>query len=79
MLWVGSIPVIENASRTEIVTDPKNADLIIINAEGLIDTRVGDLIAEFRGTKRIIFLGPSTAGVSRLQQIEHWCPYGTSV
>jgi len=79
VLCMGSIPAIENASRTEIVTDPKNADLIIINAEGLIDTRVGDLIAEFRSKKRIICLGSSTAGVSCLQQIENWCPYGTSV
>ncbi|MFA6225105.1 MAG: hypothetical protein WC620_02735 [Methanoregula sp.] len=79
VLCMGSMPTIENASRTEIVTNPKEADLILINAEGIIDAGVGNLIAEFIGTKRIICLGPSTAGVARLQQIEHWCPYGTSV
>lgn len=79
VLCIGSLPSIENASQTEIVTDPKDADLILINAEGIIDLGVGDLIAECKDTTRIICLGPSTAGVARLQQIEHWCPYGTSV
>jgi hypothetical protein len=79
VLCIGRMPAFENASRTEIVTDPRNADLILINAEGIIDAGVGDLITEYKGTKRIVCLGPSTAGVARLQQIENWCPYGTSV
>jgi hypothetical protein len=78
-LCMGSIPKIEDTFRTYIVTNPKDADLILINAEGIIDAGVGDLIAEFKGMKRIICLGPSTAGVARLQQLEHWCPYGTGV
>ncbi|MEI8331473.1 MAG: hypothetical protein WCF90_07475 [Methanomicrobiales archaeon] len=76
---MGSMPSIENTSHTEIATELKRADLILINAEGILDTRFGDLLAEFTGKKRIICLGPSTAGVARLQQIEHWCPYGTSL
>jgi len=76
---IGSIPAIDDAFRAYIFTDPKDADLILINAEGIIDAGVGDLIAEFKGMKRIICLGPSTAGVARLQQLEHWCPYGTGV
>lgn len=79
ILCIGSIPAIEDTFRTYIVTDPKEADLIIINAEGIIDAGAGDLIAEFKDTKRIICLGPSTAGVARLQQLEHWCPYGTGM
>ena len=79
ILCIGSIPAIEDTFRIYIVTDPKEADLIIINAEGIIDAGVDDLIAEFKGMKRIICLGPSTAGVARLQQLEHWCPYGTGV
>ena len=79
VLCMGCMPAIENASRTEIVTNPNEADLILINAEGIIDAEVGNLIAECKDTKRILCLGPSTAGVARLQQIEHWCPYGTSV
>ena len=79
ILCMGSIPVIEDTVHAYIVTDPKDADLIFINSEGIIDARVGDLIAECNGMKRIICLGPSTAGVARLQQLEHWCPYGTGV
>jgi hypothetical protein len=76
---MGSMPSIENTSRTEIATEAKSADLILINAEGILDTGLGDFLAEFAGKKRILCLGPSTAGVARLQQIEHWCPYGTSL
>ena len=76
---VGSMPAIENASSVQIVTSYKDADLVLVNAEGIIDTGLGDLIAECKDKKRIICLGPSTAGVARLQQIEHWCPYGTGV
>jgi len=79
ILCIGSIPAIEETFRTEIVTDPKDADLILLNAEGIIDAGSGDLIAEFKGMKRIICVGPSTAGVARLQQLEHWCPFGTVV
>ena len=42
----------------------------------MIAPGTGDLVAAWAEKKRIIFLGPSTAGVSRLQQKEHWCPYG---
>jgi len=76
---IGSMPAIENTRHTEIVTDTNNADLVLINAEGIIDRELGDLIAECKDAKQVICLGPSTAGVARLQQIEHWCPYGTSV
>ena len=79
ILCIGSIPAIEDTFRTYIVTDPKEADLILINSEGIIVAGVGDLIAEFKDTKRVICLGPSTAGVARLQQLEHGCPYGTGV
>ncbi|MHB8164532.1 MAG: hypothetical protein ACYDDV_09290 [Methanoregula sp.] len=79
ILCIGSIPAIENAFPSYIVTNDKDADLVLINAEGIIDPGLGDLIAGCKDTKRIICLGPSTAGVARLQQIEHWCPYGTSV
>lgn len=79
ILCMRSIPKIEDTFRTYIVTNPRDADLILINAEGIIDAGVGDLIAEFKDTKQIICLGPSTAGVARLQQLEHRCPYGTGV
>jgi len=79
VLCIGSMPAIEKAFSSYIVTDQKDADLVLINAEGIINAGLGDLTAEIKDTRRIICLGPSTAGVSRLQRIEHWCPYGTSL
>jgi hypothetical protein len=54
------------------------AEIILIGAEGLISPGTGDLIAQFKGEKRILCLGSSVAGVSRLHQLDHWCPYGRS-
>lgn len=55
---------------------PSDAELILINGEGLIAERTGDIIAEHKNSKHIVCVGPSTAGIARLYEIEHWCPYG---
>lgn len=61
------------------VTDtPSDAEIIIINGEGLIAQGTGDIIENLKIAKRIICIGPSTAGVARLHEIEHWCPFGRS-
>jgi hypothetical protein len=52
------------------------AEIILINGEGLISGGTGDIVAEHKGSKRIICVGPSTAGIARLYEIEHWCPFG---
>jgi len=57
---------------------PSDAEIILINGEGLIAQGAGDLIANHKSAKRIICIGPSTAGVARLHEIEHWCPFGRS-
>jgi hypothetical protein len=54
------------------------AEVILINGEGMIDEGTGDLIQRHTGSKRIVCLGPSTAGIARLHGIEHWCPFGRS-
>ena len=72
----GTIPALERALGSAITTNIEEADIILINNEGLIAKGTGDLVETWSGKKRILFLGPSTAGVSRLQQKEHWCPYG---
>jgi hypothetical protein len=74
---MGSIPAVEAALRSAIVKDSQDADVILINGEGIIESGTGDIIRNYRDTKRIIYLGPSTAGVARLNQFEHWCPFGT--
>jgi len=75
----GKIPALERALGPAITTAIEEADFILINNEGLIAPETGDLTEAWSGKKRILFLGPSTAGVSRIQQKEHWCPYGKQV
>ncbi|WP_292424347.1 hypothetical protein [Methanoregula sp.] len=73
---IGKIPVLERAQGLEVTTNIDKADIILVNNEGIIAPETGDLVAAWGKRKQIIFLGPSTAGVSRIQQQEHWCPYG---
>lgn len=61
-----------------LVQDPITADIILIGNEGLVATGTGDLIEQLNGKKRIICIGSSVAGVSKLHLLEHWCPYGRS-
>ena len=41
--------------------NPSDAELILINGEGLITEGTGDIIAEHKDSKRIICVGPSTS------------------
>lgn len=75
---LGEIPSIDHHFRGQLVSDPENAQIILIGGEGMIAPGTGDLIERYRNTKRIIGIGPSVAGVCRIHQIEHWCPYGRS-
>jgi hypothetical protein len=59
-----------------LVPTPEEADFILLVGDGLIDPATGDLLSRYTGKKRILFLGPSTAGVSVLMGCPHWCPYG---
>jgi len=73
---VGRMQALESSLGSSVTKNPQEADIILINNEGITAPGTGDLVAAWAGKKRIIFLGPSTAGVSRIQQREHWCPYG---
>jgi hypothetical protein len=73
----GSMPTIDAALRSAIVKNPQDADVILLNGEGIIEKGTGEIIRNYQETKRIVCLGPSTAGVARLNQIELWCPFGT--
>jgi hypothetical protein len=74
---IGSMPGIETAFRSTIVTNPHDADVIVMNGEGIIKQGTGTTLLNYKDTKRFLCLGPSTAGIARLNQIEHWCPFGT--
>ncbi|MFA5347565.1 MAG: hypothetical protein WC294_05470 [Methanoregula sp.] len=77
ILCIGDMHAIETAFRNFIVYDPDNADVIFINGEGILAPDSGDIIQNYKDTKRILCVGPSTAGIARLNQIELWCPFGT--
>jgi hypothetical protein len=74
----GTIHSFESLTGISRTTDPSAADIILIAGEGLIEAGTGDLIATYAGTKRIICIGPSTSGIARLNELEHWCPFGLS-
>lgn len=74
---VGSIPSLETSQRGSMVDDPEHAEVIIINGEGISSPDTGNIVQDYKDTKRVLCVGPSTAGIARLNQIELWCPYGT--
>jgi hypothetical protein len=60
----------------KVAASPEEADVILVVGDGLIEPGTGDLLARSAGKKRILFLSPSTAGVSALMGCSHWCPFG---
>jgi hypothetical protein len=74
---IGTIPSVDAAFRNAMVTNPQDAEVILINAEGIIEPATGNIIQAAPETTRILCLGPSTAGIARVNQLELWCPYGT--
>jgi len=74
---IGEIPALERELGAMVVKNPDQADIILINNEGLVAEGVLDIISTSRGRREIICIGPSTAGVAGLQQIMRFCPYGT--
>jgi hypothetical protein len=78
-IWcAGEVPALGPAHQYAIASDIQEADIILIGAEGIIAPGTGDLIEAWRNTKRIVCIGPSTAGIARLHELELWCPFGKS-
>jgi hypothetical protein len=73
---IGPMPVIERALAGQVVDSPESADLLLVAGDGMVTDEGVAVIDEYRGRKKMIFLGPSTAGVAGLLNFEHWCPYG---
>lgn len=73
---VGPMPVLERALKDQMADSPEAADLLLVTGDGMTTDAGVACIDEYRGRKRMIFLGPSAAGVSGLLNLEHWCPYG---
>ena len=77
IFWLGSISAHDTSFRITRVNNCQEADILLIDNEGIIDKSTGDIIRDYKETRRILCLGPSTAGIARLNQLEHWCPFGT--
>lgn len=75
---VGALHSLESVSGIHFTTDPSSAVVILIGGDGLISPEAGELISRYAQKARIICVGPSTAGMARLNELEHWCPYGQS-
>ncbi|NLZ31149.1 MAG: hypothetical protein GX885_10510 [Methanomicrobiales archaeon] len=73
---LGPMPVLKRALGRQVVDSPEAADLILVAGDGMISDEGVTCIDDYLGKKRMIFLGPSTAGVTCLMDLEHWCPYG---
>jgi hypothetical protein len=74
----GVIPVIEREFSDLLVSDPADADIILINGEGVIAEGTGDLLERNRDSTMVLCIGSSASGVARLNETRHWCPYGKS-
>lgn len=73
---IGSMGKAGCSAFGHVTQNLSDAEVIIINGEGLISMDTGDIIKVNRERLRILCVGPSTAGLAHLYELEHWCPYG---
>ncbi len=73
---LGPMPLLARALEAQVADSPEEADLILVAGDGMATDAGVACIDGYRGRKRMIFIGPSTAGISGLLDLEHWCPYG---
>ena len=73
---LGPMPVLKRALAGQLVDSPEAADVFLVAGDGMATDAGVACIDAYREEKRMIFLGPSAAGVSGLICLEHWCPYG---
>jgi len=73
---VGRVEALDRDLAVQLVPDPARADVLLVGADGLLSDAGLRVLGEHREQKRILYLGPSTAGLSALLSAEHWCPYG---
>jgi len=71
-----ALPALHRSHGIHLTDDIREADIILVNNETILAPDLGNTLAARGAGKRVIWLGPSTAGVCRLQQGDHWCPYG---
>jgi hypothetical protein len=72
----GSMPYLEQHFAAIRVDDPGAAEIILSNEDGLIGAEGLAVLERYGREKRLIFLGPATAGIATLRDAGHWCPFG---
>ena len=74
-IWCcGEMQEIKERYSGSLVASPDQADLILVTADGMTGPEGDTLPTE--PDDRIIFIGPSSAGVAVLTRGCHFCPYG---
>lgn len=72
----GSSPRLEMELQAFLVETIEDAEVIVVNGDGLVSGEgVRSVTFSYPG-KEMIFIGPSTSGVAVLKKIPRWCPYG---
>jgi hypothetical protein len=73
---VGSSSRLEMELKAFLVDRIEDAELIVVNGDGLESDEGTRLLGSEYPGKELLFTGPSTSGVAILKKIPHWCPYG---
>jgi hypothetical protein len=73
---IGSSPLLEMELKAFLVDRIEDAELIVVNGDGLESDEGARLLDSVYPGKELFFTGPSTSGVAILEKISHWCPYG---
>jgi hypothetical protein len=71
----GNLPDLIRLLGKNVVSSPEEADVIVVGGDGLFAADSLAVVDEYKGKKRMIFIGPSTAGVATFLSEEHWCPF----
>jgi len=75
---MGTVHSLNLLQSISITTDFSAADVVLIGGDGFLAQETSELIRGHAIKPRVICIGPSTAGGARLNELEHWCPYGKS-
>lgn len=73
---IGFSSRLEMDLRAFLVEGIEDAEVILVNGDGLASDAGGQPIQPQYSGKELLFIGPSTSGVAMLEKITPWCPYG---
>jgi small basic protein len=65
-----------DALELDMVEDPEKAEVILISGNGVFSEQGAEILERYRSMRRIVLVGPETAALASLLEMEHWCPFG---